>query len=79
MTGSHLPRPFIVAAALGALVAAAAVPRADVRITKRDSALLKQKVATITAHGERATKEARRTTVSENEVNSYLIYDAREQ
>jgi len=79
MAGKPLPRLFIFAVALGALGAAGALPRADVRITKRDSALLKEKVATITAHGERATKEARRTTVSENEVNSYLIYDAHEQ
>ena len=76
MAGRHVPTSFIVAAALGVLVVAGAVPRADVRATKRDAALLKQKVATITAHGERATKQARRTTVSENEVNSYLAYDA---
>jgi hypothetical protein len=53
--------------------------RADVRASKRDAALLKQKVATITAHAEKPTKAARRTTVTEDEVNSYLVYEAREQ
>ena len=52
---------------------------ADQRASKRDAALLQQKVATITAHGERPTKEGRRTTVTENEVNSYLVYDAGQQ
>jgi hypothetical protein len=53
--------------------------RADVRASRRDAALLKQKVATITAHAEKPTKAARRTTVTEDEVNSYLVYEAREQ
>jgi len=47
--------------------------------TKRDAESLKQKVATIVAHGERPTKEGRRTTVTEGEVNSYLVYDAKPQ
>jgi hypothetical protein len=61
---------------LGLLVAA---PRADVRASRRDADLLKQKVATINAHAERPTKQGRRTMVSENELNSYLVYDARAQ
>jgi hypothetical protein len=77
MAGRSLP--WVVAASLGVLLGAAAVPRADVRATPRDAAQMKQKVATITAHGVSTTKQARRTTVSENEVNSYLVYDAREQ
>lgn len=60
-------------------IAPAAGLRADVRASKRDAALLKQKVATITAHAEKPAKVARRTTVTENEVNSYLVYEAREQ
>src|SRR5947209_8761251 len=63
----------------GVLALLAAVPRADVRASRRDATLMKQKVATITAHGERSIKQARRTTVTENEVNSYLVYEAREQ
>src|SRR5262245_22007878 len=47
--------------------------------TQRDAESLRQKVATISAHGERPTKEGRRTTVTEGEVNSYLAYDAKPQ
>ena len=53
--------------------------QADIRTSRHEAALLKQKVATINAHAERATRQARRTTVTENEVNSYLVFDAREQ
>ena len=56
-----------------------AVSQADVRASRRDAALLKQKVATINAHAERSTKVGRRTMVTENEVNSYLTYDAQAQ
>jgi hypothetical protein len=56
-----------------------AIVRADVRVSKRDAELLKQKVATISARGERPAKQALRTTVTENEVNAYLVYDAHEQ
>jgi hypothetical protein len=52
---------------------------ADVRTSRRDAATLKQKVATITAQAERPAKVARRTIVTETEVNSYLAYDAGEQ
>jgi hypothetical protein len=52
---------------------------ADVRTSKRDAATLKQKVATITAQAERPARVARRTVVTESEVNSYLVYEAREQ
>jgi len=57
----------------------AAAPRADIRTSKKDAALLREKVATITAHGEKAVKEPRKTILTENEVNSYLVYDAKEQ
>jgi hypothetical protein len=57
----------------------AAAPRADVRTSKKDAALLKEKVATITAHGEKAVNQPRRTILTENEVNSYLVYDGKEQ
>ena len=51
----------------------------DVRTSKKDAALLKQKVATITAHGEKAVKQPRKTILTESEVNSYLVFDAKEQ
>ena len=53
--------------------------RADVQTSKRDAASLKQKVATITAQGERPSTIARRTIVTESEVNSYLAYEAGDQ
>jgi hypothetical protein len=65
--------------ASAAIIAAAAVLSADQRGSKRDADLLKQKVATITAFGDRPSKETRRTSVTESEVNAYLGYDARSQ
>jgi hypothetical protein len=66
-------------ASLLALSLLAAAPRADIRTSKKDAALLREKVATITAHGEKAVKQPRKTILTENEVNSYLVYDAKEQ
>ena len=66
-------------AAAGALAGVTAGLEADQRASKRDAELLKQKVATISAHGERPSKQGRRTTVTEGEVNSYLVYDAKPQ
>ena len=66
-------------ASLVVLLVAAAAPRADIRTSRKDAALLREKVATITAHGEKAVKQPRRTILTENEVNSYLVYDAKEQ
>jgi hypothetical protein len=71
-------RSILTASILAASVLAAA-PRADIRTSKQDAALLREKVATITAHGEKAVKQPRRTILTENEVNSYLVYDAKEQ
>jgi len=62
-----------------AVILTAAAPRADIRTSPKDAALLREKVATITAHGEKAVKQPRRTILTENEVNSYLVYDAKEQ
>ena len=69
-------RVFLVSAAL---IAAAAFLSADERSSKRDADLLKQKVATITAFGDRPSKQIRRTSVTESEVNAYLGYDGRPQ
>jgi hypothetical protein len=62
-----------------ALCLIAAVPQADTRASKRDAELLRQKVATITAFSERKARQTLRTTITENEVNSYLVFDARDQ
>ena len=51
------------------------VVRGDTRAHRRDAELLKQKVAAITSHAERPDRQPRRTTVTENEVNAYLVYD----
>jgi hypothetical protein len=56
-----------------------AVLHGDVRTSKRDAELLREKVAAITAHGERAAKEPRKTILTESEVNSYLVFDAKDQ
>lgn len=47
--------------------------------SKRDADLLRQKVAEISAHADRGAKTARRTTITENEVNAYLTYDSKDQ
>jgi len=69
----------VLTASLAVLLLAAAAPRADIRTSRKDAALLREKVATITAHGEKAVKQPRKTILTENEVNSYLVYDAKEQ
>src|SRR5205809_1045767 len=43
---------------------------------RRDADALKAKVAAINSFAQRPTRQARRTTVTENEVNAYLTYDA---
>ena len=63
----------VTVAVLGMLLTASTL--AQVRATKRDAQTMKQKVAAIAAHGERPTKQGQRTTVTENEVNSYLTYE----
>jgi hypothetical protein len=77
MCQRHLSTSFVFVGA--AVIALAATPRADVRASRKDAALLKQKVATIQARGERAATQPRRTTVTESEVNSYLVYEVKEQ
>ncbi|HMF96738.1 MAG TPA: hypothetical protein VKE96_20705 [Vicinamibacterales bacterium] len=52
---------------------------ADVPTSRRDADTLKQKIATITAQAEKSAGEPRRTTVTEGEVNSYIVLEAREQ
>lgn len=61
------------------LVAGAISLQADARPTKRDAALLRQKVDLINAHAGKPTKQGRRTVVTESEVNSYLAFDSKDQ
>jgi hypothetical protein len=63
--------------AVSLIVAVAAATLAgDTRGSKGDAELLKQKIATIAALGARPVTKARRTAVTENELNAYLAYDA---
>jgi hypothetical protein len=66
-------------AALAALVLVAATAGGDTPPSRREAQLLRQKIDTIAAHGERAGGAARRTTVTEREVNAYLVFEAKEQ
>jgi hypothetical protein len=66
-------------AVLCALVYLGISVHADVRASRRDATALKQKIATITAHGEKPARELRRTTVTEGEVNSYIVFEAGDQ
>ena len=65
--------------ALCALVAFGFTVYADVPASRRDATALKQKIATITAQGEKPASQLRRTTVTEGEVNSYIAFEARDQ
>jgi hypothetical protein len=66
-------RVFAAVAGVGMMLTASTA--AQVRASKRDAQTMKEKVAAIAAHGERQTKQGRRTTLTENEVNSYLTYE----
>jgi hypothetical protein len=66
-------------AVLTAATALTAVAGADIRATKRDAQVLREKVAAINAEAAKPSKQGRRTTVTENEVNAYLAYDAGDQ
>jgi hypothetical protein len=66
-------------AAVCAVVCLGATADADVRASQRDATSLKQKIAAITAVGEKPSPQQRRTTVTEGEVNSYIVYEARDQ
>jgi hypothetical protein len=69
-----------VAAGIAALgLALGIATAAQTRPSKSDAQAMKQKVEAIAAHGERAAKQERRTTVTENEVNAYLAYEAADQ
>ena len=47
--------------------------------TRADAVSLKRKVAGITQFSDRPARQPRRTIVTENEVNAYLTFDARDQ
>ena len=51
---------------------------ASAQPSRRDADTLRQKVLAIALAGARPAREPRRTTITENEVNAYLAYDAHE-
>ena len=66
---------------LAALVAAivlcaSTLMRSEERGSKRDSDALKQKADAIAAFGTSASKQPRRTVVTEKELNAYLVFEA---
>jgi hypothetical protein len=61
------------------LVSLGVIVQADVPASRRDADALKQKIAAISAQGEKPASQLRRTTVTEGEVNSYIVLEAREQ
>ena len=67
------PRRRISAAVGSGLFAVAVTLLADVQGTKRDAQALLEKVAAITAFGERPSKQSRRTQVTEKEVNAVKL------
>ena len=64
--------------ALPALVVAAglSLPAAGPALLRRDADQLKQKIAAIAEHGTKASPQAMMTTVTEQEVNAYLAFEA---
>lgn len=70
-------RSFAIGAALGGVVLVHLSLGADVRATRRDADLLKQKVATITQLGATPSRQPHRTTLTQDEVNAYFALDAR--
>jgi len=73
MSRSQLARAALALIVVGS---GAAVPRADVSPTRQDALQLQKKVATISGFNARPAAQPRRTTVTENELNSYLAFDA---
>jgi hypothetical protein len=74
-------RNALVMSAVAATVAVgAAAPGAGVGPSRADAASLRKKVTTITQiGGSPPARQARRTMVTENEVNAYLAFDATDQ
>ncbi|MGE5245460.1 MAG: hypothetical protein ACM3SQ_14645 [Betaproteobacteria bacterium] len=74
MFSRHLRATLGVAAVLAL---ATAIVDADVRGSKQDAEQLRQKLATITQYLPGRAARPHRTTISEQELNAYLAYDAR--
>lgn len=65
-------------AALAVVLCAAGGAASELRPTRRDADAMKQKVAAIVQTGDRPVRQARRTLVTETELNAYLVFDSRD-
>ena len=70
---AHVVPVVIAVASLFALIVSA---DAQARASRREAQTMKEKVAAIAGHAARPVGQGRRTMVTENEVNSYLLYEA---
>lgn len=63
----------------GLVVGACVAGAAGTEPSRADALSLRQKVADIASFSERPSRQPNRTTVTENELNAFLVYDARDQ
>jgi len=64
---------------VSALVALAAAPCADGRASRKDAEMMKQKSRRFNCTPIGAPSSAARTMVTQSELNSYLVYEVKEQ
>jgi hypothetical protein len=69
----------VVTAVWGREAAAVAIPASPSTVTRADADRMLQKINVINANGLASRPAARRTTVTEREVNAYLAYHGREE
>lgn len=75
----HNALALLLAAAFTAAALASATGAGPSGLSRADATLLKEKVASISAFGARPTGRQNRTTVTEAELNAFLVYEARDQ
>jgi hypothetical protein len=71
--------PVAAVATLAALSIVATAAGVDTPPSRREAQLMRQKIDAITAHGERTGAPARRTIVTDREVNAYFVFEGKEQ
>jgi hypothetical protein len=71
--------PWLAGTAFVAATLVSVVRGAGVEPSRADAASMVQKVAAINALGQKPAQKLNRTTVTENELNAYLAYEAKDQ
>jgi hypothetical protein len=71
--------PWLVGTTFVAATLVSVVRGAGVEPSRADAASMVQKVAAINALGQKPAQKLNRTTVTENELNAYLAYEAKDQ